>query len=123
VRWRGVPQPAGAGRRALHRLATFHFVCFAWVFFRADSFGNAWAVLGRLFTAWGRSSPGVTSGVLLAIAVGIGLQYVPWRAWGTAMAGFSRAPALAQGVVLAILLMAVNTMGPRGVAPFIYFKF
>ncbi len=117
------PPPDTPGRRALSRLATFHFVCLAWVFFRADSFGNAGAVLARLLTGWGRPSPGITTGVIAAIAVGIGLQYIPWRAWALALARFSRAPLVAQGAVLALLLMAVNAMGPRGVAPFIYFKF
>ena len=39
------------------------------------------------------------------------------------MARFSRAPAVAQGVALALILMTINAMGPRGVAPFIYFRF
>ena len=31
-------------------LLTFQIVCFAWIFFRADSFGRAWQVIERLFT-------------------------------------------------------------------------
>lgn len=34
--------------KALCVFATFHFVCLAWVFFRAASVGNAWEVLARL---------------------------------------------------------------------------
>ena len=34
--------------KALCVFATFHFVCLAWVFFRAGSVGQAWEVLGRL---------------------------------------------------------------------------
>jgi alginate O-acetyltransferase complex protein AlgI len=34
--------------KALCVFATFHFVCLAWVFFRAESVGQAWAVLARL---------------------------------------------------------------------------
>ena len=34
--------------KALCVFATFHFVCLAWVFFRAESVGNAWEVLARL---------------------------------------------------------------------------
>jgi hypothetical protein len=30
---------------------------------------------------------------------------------------------MAQGAVLGVALLVTNTMGPAGVAPFIYFKF
>jgi hypothetical protein len=105
------------------RLACFNFVCLAWVFFRAKSFGNAMDVIGRLFTGWGMPSPGITAGVLAAIACGLVIQFVPWRAWGLMLARFSAIPLPAQGIALALILMAINVMGPRGVAPFIYFQF
>jgi hypothetical protein len=39
------------------------------------------------------------------------------------MAGLSRLSPVATGALLGVALLAINTMGPRGVAPFIYFKF
>src|SRR5659263_276354 len=63
-----------------------------------------------VIAGWGRPSPAITSGVVLAIVAGVGLQYIPWRAWALAMGRFSRAPLVAQGVALGVLLMAVNTM-------------
>ena len=105
------------------RLLTFHFVCFAWIFFRADSFSAAWDLIEGLFTRWGEPSPLVTSGVLLAIAVGIGSQYLPARIPRLVMARFSRLPVLGQATVLALALMLTSAMGPEGVAPFIYFQF
>src|SRR5213078_701378 len=48
----------------LGRLITFHVVCLAWIFFRADSFGRAWDVIVRLFSAWGQPSPLVTTSVV-----------------------------------------------------------
>ena len=39
------------------------------------------------------------------------------------MAGFSRMSPVGMGAVLGVALMVINTLGPRGVAPFIYFKF
>jgi alginate O-acetyltransferase complex protein AlgI len=121
---RGLPDPEDTPRRRLlQRAGTFHFVCLGWVFFRASDFGNAWAVLGRLFAGWGGPSPGITFGIVAAVAAGIALQYVPFRAWAAGMGLLSRAPLVAQGTVLALVLMAINAMGPRGVAPFIYFKF
>jgi D-alanyl-lipoteichoic acid acyltransferase DltB (MBOAT superfamily) len=105
------------------RIVTFHFVCFAWIFFRSDSFGAAWDMIEGLFTNWGEPSPLVTSGVLLAIAVGIGSQYLPARLPRLVMARFSRLPVLGQATVLALALMLTSVLGPEGVAPFIYFQF
>ena len=114
--------PAGWPRwRA--RILTFHFVCFAWIFFRSDSFGSAWDMIEGLFTGWGEPSPLVTGGVLLAIAVGIGSQYLPARLPRVVMARFSRLPVLGQATVLAVALMVTSVLGPEGVAPFIYFQF
>ena len=121
------PELVGAAadhwRRWRARLLTFHFVCFAWIFFRASSFDDAWAMITGLFTRWGEASPLVTGGVLLAIAVGIGSQYLPARIPRLVMARFSRLPVLGQATVLAFALTLTSVMGPEGVAPFIYFQF
>jgi hypothetical protein len=98
-------------------------VCFAWIFFRSDTFSDAWDVIVRLFTAWGQPSPLVTGGVLAAIAVGIGSQYLPSRFPLGVMAWFSRLPVPAQAAVLSVALLVTHAMGPEGVAPFIYFQF
>jgi len=118
-----IAPPDSARRRAVERLVTFQIVCFGWIFFRADSFGAAWDMVTGLFTGWGEASPLVTSGVLLAIAVGIGSQYLPARLPRLIMERFGRLPVLGQAVVLAFALMLTNAMGPEGVAPFIYFQF
>jgi alginate O-acetyltransferase complex protein AlgI len=118
-----VERPSTALSRSRQRLLTFHVVCFAWIFFRADSFEIAGEMITGLFTGWGEPSPLVTTGVLLAIAVGIGSQYLPARVPQLVMARFSRLPVLAQATVLALSLMLTNAMGPEGVAPFIYFQF
>ena len=127
-RWRRERRGAASrvdapGGRAGARILTFNFVCLAWIFFRADSFGAAWEMIAGLFTRWGEPSPLVTTGVLLAIAVGIGSQYLPARIPRLVMARFSRLPVLGQATVLALALMLTSVLGPEGVAPFIYFQF
>jgi alginate O-acetyltransferase complex protein AlgI len=117
-----LPEPRGWGR-AWRRLATFHLACLGWVFFRAESIGDAFALLGRIVTGWGEAPQLVTVGVLLAIAVGIGGQYVPTDLFGRLMAGFSRLSPVAQGACLALGLTVVGALGPEGVAPFIYYRF
>ncbi|MGH7211965.1 MAG: MBOAT family O-acyltransferase [Acetobacteraceae bacterium] len=105
------------------RVLTFHLVCFAWIFFRADSFSRAGDVIVRLFTAWGQSSPLVTTSVLLAIVVGIVGQYVRPGAVTSLVGSFQRLPVVAQAACVAVALTLINTLGPTGVAPFIYFRF
>ncbi|HJC58550.1 MAG TPA: MBOAT family protein [Candidatus Eisenbergiella intestinipullorum] len=42
--------PSGRGRRLLCQAATFAYVCLAFVFFRADSIGDGFLLLSRIFT-------------------------------------------------------------------------
>src|SRR6266542_886130 len=81
---------------AWQRLITFNLVCLGWVFFRADSLHSAWVLLGRLFSAFG-PAPLVTPLVLLAVAVGIGAQYLPKRVPEWVEAGLSRLRPAVQG--------------------------
>jgi len=117
------PLPDTWWLRSLKRLGTFQLVCLAWVFFRADSLGSAWAILGRLFTGWGTATTLITPAVLVAIAVGLAAQYVPRNAVNHGLVGFSRLRPALQGVVLAFGLMVIDALGPEGVAAFIYFQF
>jgi D-alanyl-lipoteichoic acid acyltransferase DltB (MBOAT superfamily) len=116
------PLPDSRWDRIAQRVITFNVVCLAWVFFRSDSFSTALTLLRRLFTAWG-PAPEVTPLVLLAIAVGIGAQYVPHDVVERARAAFSRLRPAGQGVLLAVTLFGITTLGPQGVAPFIYYRF
>jgi D-alanyl-lipoteichoic acid acyltransferase DltB (MBOAT superfamily) len=121
---RGLPaQSDGRLAVAWQRFATFQYVCLGWVFFRATSFSNAFAVLGRLTSGWALPSPLVTFPVLLTILVGIGTQYVPQGVSARAQDVFGRLRPALQGITLAGILLVITTMGPPGVAPFIYFRF
>jgi alginate O-acetyltransferase complex protein AlgI len=125
-RWRTArglaPEPSGRFRVRLARFVTFQLVCVGWLIFRADSFQTVTTMLGRLFTGW-RSSPLVTPLALAAIAVGIASQYLPegWIAQVTE--SFARRRRLVQGGILGMVLLAITTLGPQGVAPFIYYRF
>jgi D-alanyl-lipoteichoic acid acyltransferase DltB (MBOAT superfamily) len=112
--WRGAVWP---------RVGVFAFVTFAWIFFRSDTFGAAVGVIARLFESWGSIGAAVTPGVVLAIAVGIGVQYVPRSLWQRGEAGFSVLHPVLQGVALALGFMLLDVLGPAGPAAFIYFKF
>ena len=95
----------------LPRVGVFAFVTFAWIFFRSDSFAAALGVIARLFQSWGTVGVAVTPGVFLAIAVGIGVQYVPRSWWQRGEAGLSTVNPVLQGVVLAVGFMLLDILG------------
>ncbi len=105
----------------LGRIVTFHVVCLGWVFFRAPSLTEAFAVLARL-THVGFGT-GLNLMVLFTIVVFIAFQFVSIDAVGKAQALFSRRHAWQQGIILAVWLAFTNALAPAGVAPFIYFAF
>ena len=116
------PLPSGTGRIWLQRFVTFQVVCFAWLFFRSDSLATAFTLLDRLFTAPG-PAPLVTPLALLAIAFGIATQYVSVDAVARVQALFARQRPVVQGAILGVVLLGITTLGPAGVAPFIYYRF
>ena len=120
---RGLPKPADTlTHRIVGRVVTFHVVCLAWVFFRADGVGAAREILTRLVTAWG-PAPLVTPTVLLLVALGLAVQYLPRDATQRLQHAFHGLGTAAQGVTLGVSLLLVDALGNQGIAPFIYFRF
>jgi D-alanyl-lipoteichoic acid acyltransferase DltB (MBOAT superfamily) len=109
--------------RGMQQLATFTLVCIAWTLFRADSVATALSLLARTVTAWGLPSPLVTAPVLLAVSAGLVTQFLPHRPAERLKAAISRLRPVPLGVTVAVVLFLITTLGPRGVAPFIYFQF
>jgi alginate O-acetyltransferase complex protein AlgI len=126
-RWRtarGLPAVAeGTLRSTFQRFWTFQFVCLGWVFFNASSFSNATAVLSRLVTGWGTGSPLITPLLVIVIIGVIEAQFVPRDALARVQRVFSEQRALVQGGMLGVILLGITTLGPTGVAPFIYYRF
>ena len=122
----GLDRDATAWTRIVGWLATFHVVCFAWIFFRATNFELATNMIGRIVTGWGKTSglaSLVTPGVVAVIGVMLLSQFAPEGAVELGVRRFSRLPLAAQGVTLALAFFAIEHLRPKGVAPFIYFQF
>ena len=78
----------------------------------------------EVFSALFRGGAGAGAPWLpLLVAVGLALSFVPGDALRGLRLRFARLPLAAQGAFFALLLVAFDVLGPRGVAPFIYFQF
>ncbi|MCU1492114.1 MAG: putative poly(beta-D-mannuronate) O-acetylase [Acidimicrobiaceae bacterium] len=116
-------QASSPGARALQRLGTFHFVCLGWIFFRAGSLAIAFNLLRRLFTTWGEAAPLVRFPVIAAIVGALAMQLLPRGGARHLQDAFGRLGTTAKGAVLAVAMLVITTLGPTGVAPYIYFRF
>ena len=101
----------------------FSLVCIAWAFFRADSVATALDLLGRVLDGWSTPTELLTVQVVLWISVGLATQFIPHTPAERIRAGLARWHAVPLGVAAALFLFILTTLGPRGVAPFIYFQF
>ena len=106
----------------LGRLVTFNFVVVGWILFRSESFTDAWDYLRRLFTAWG-SSGEVTWLIVGTIAASLAAQFLPKKVGLMLEWCASHLPPIVQGIGFGVFLVALDILGPQGVAPFIYFQF
>ena len=108
-------------RRNLRRLAIFHIVCLGWVLFRSGSMATTLEVLSRL-AEFGPVQM-ATPAVLLLIAGGLGVQYLPPDFRDRLRLGFGRLQPVPMALALGGFLLVLDAFGPEGVAPFIYFQF
>jgi alginate O-acetyltransferase complex protein AlgI len=115
-------KPAFAGARWVSAFATFHFVCLAWIFFRAPTFSQATLMIERIARgAWtmGHVAPRVVPVVTAAMLI----HWMP-RGWQTRLReAFVRTPALVQGLVLAATAVALHTAAAAKPEPFVYGQF
>ncbi len=102
--------------------ATFHFVCFAWIFFRAPTFAHATLMLERM----GKltfDSPNLAPKVLAILALGFLTHFMP-RAWFFRIRNaFVESPAVVQGVALAVFAYVLHFASGAKAEPFIYGQF
>ncbi len=116
------PHDESLGVRVLGTFLTFQFVCVAWVFFRAPTFGHATLLLGRIARLTGGTA-NVSPRVVLVLAAGLLLHGVP-AGWADRLRErFVRTPAVAQGVLLAAAAYALHLAAGAKTEPFVYGQF
>ena len=102
--------------------ATFHFVCFAWIFFRAPTFRHATLMLDRM-SRLTFDSPNLAPKVLAVLALGLIAHFVPRRWFVHGRNAFVESPAVVQGVALAAFAYALHFAASAKAEPFIYGQF
>jgi len=113
--------PAGAWRY-VSIFATFHFVTFAWIFFRAPTLETAWTILSRIGSLTA-SAANLSAPLGTVLAIGILAHYVPKKWYDFGLDLFVRAPFYAQAVALALLVIGLQYVAQTGATPFIYNRF
>jgi D-alanyl-lipoteichoic acid acyltransferase DltB (MBOAT superfamily) len=103
-------------------VATAHFAIFAFVFFRAPDVTTAFAVLARIGEG-PLAAPNIATDVIAILVVGWVLHATPVRWRDRVAAAYVAAPAVAQGLLLGVVAVAVAALVGTGPRPFIYFQF
>ena len=116
-------RPTSWPGRIVSWLVVFHFVCLAWIFFRAEDFTVASVFIARLGGGWHEPIQQAQPAMVALIAIGMAGQVLPPGSFERAGRVFAGMPYWAQGVAAGLILAVVNAIGPEGIAPFIYFRF
>ncbi len=114
--------PQGGAVGLLRALVVFHLVALAWVPFRAPSLEEAQAVLLALGGPQ-LEAPRLSLPVALALLLPLGAQALPSDLGPAIDRWVARLPAVVFAGLVAFGLMAIDALGPDGVAAFIYFQF
>jgi alginate O-acetyltransferase complex protein AlgI len=123
---RMMPKLSGRPERLFRPVAitcTFLLVCVGWVFFRAQSFGDAWTILTHMaqpIAGAALSRELIVIGLACLIALALGHILAGVRTWER-LERWLPAPAL--GASLATLLLLTQLLFPLDTRAFIYFQF
>lgn len=112
----------GMGARVLRGVVYFQLVAFTWIPFRADTLGQAWALVRRMFAFQGPET--VTVGTVGAIAV-MGYFWA-WQAADEAVGlkrRLAQMPVLAKGLAYGLVAVLVVVLNSGAAQTFIYFQF
>jgi alginate O-acetyltransferase complex protein AlgI len=106
---------------------TFHFVCFCWIFFRADNMQIAGSVISQIALHF---TPGIFwsfitgyKSVLLVMLMGYILHFMPRTIELDAQRWVDRMPLPAKVAVMAAIVVLVVQVKSSDIQPFIYFQF
>jgi len=116
-------RPASVAGAVASWLIVFHFVCFAWIFFRAEDFTVASVFVTGLGSGWTEPVQQAQPAMIALILIGFAGQFLPPGSFERAGLALQRVPYWGLGIAAGLVVAAINALGPEGIAPFIYFRF
>jgi D-alanyl-lipoteichoic acid acyltransferase DltB (MBOAT superfamily) len=114
--------PASVAGRIAGTVLTFHYVCLAWIFFRAPTFKQATLILKQLATLT-TFHPNLPPFVVAVLLVGLASHYTPRGAYDRVERAFAELPAPAQGALLFAVAVLLHEAASTAIVPFVYFQF
>ncbi len=114
--------PSVGVMRVWGTVLTFHYVCFAWIFFRAPTLEHARLLLARM-GAGTFGADNISRRTVLLIVAGLALHFVPGRLSLAIVERAKRLPALALGVLFAAVAIGLHLAAGAKAEPFVYGQF
>jgi alginate O-acetyltransferase complex protein AlgI len=109
-------------RGVLATVITFHLVCVAWVFFRADGWHEAVNYLSGFGRFDGPLQLNVVGGLALLVVFFVA-SYFSQNFSERALAWLNTMPLLLKPLVLATVVLVITLLGPSGVPAFLYYSY
>jgi D-alanyl-lipoteichoic acid acyltransferase DltB (MBOAT superfamily) len=113
--------------RMLGVMITFHFVCFAWIYFRADNIDVVKSMLTQISTAFhAEIIPDFVKGypyVLMLMALGFILHFIPSDIENHVQQLVIKSPFVLKVAYLLVVVFVVIQIKSSEIQPFIYFQF
>ncbi len=124
-RWRHPPErtdlPWSLRRDLLPTVVTFGLVCFAWIFFRSDSIGDALDLIESVLTLKGGGLPAKMAIVPFLALATLAIDIATRR--GITASGLVRRQPIGVGVAAGVALGAIIVASGAPAVPFVYFQF
>lgn len=108
--------------RIVRIVVTFHFVAFAWIFFRAANLETARDILSQI-ASMTVSFANVSPGFAVILAIAVAAHFAPKNWYELSRSSFVKSPAFVQAGAMALLVLAIQYVAATGAAPFIYTRF
>lgn len=106
---------------------TFHFVLFAWLFFRADSIRSVTSILNQIFWHfnWNMISEIIISykNVFSIIVIAFAIHWLPVRIKENYKNTFIQTPLYAKALIVVAIVFILFQVKSSEIQPFIYFQF
>jgi len=115
-------QPEPFWSRPLRIFFTYQFVCLTWIFFRAASLSDALAMLTRIASLT-ISLENVSWPLVAVLFVAAASLFIGKKLYSDTINLFANSPFYVHVAVLALVVVALQLLGGRASAPFVYSRF